>query len=46
MMVDSSGGGDWDTFGRVGLGFELETEPGIGECECLVSSTVLTRIGV
>lgn len=46
MMVDSSVGGDWDTFGRVCLGFELETEQGIGEWQYMVLSMVLARIGV
>lgn len=46
MTVDSSGGGDWDMFGSMRLGFELDTEQGIREWQCLVLNMVLLRIEV
>ena len=46
MVADSSPGGDWGLFGCVNLGFESESERGIGEWQGLVSSESRPQIGV
>lgn len=46
MIIDSCVGVGW-RFSRCGnLGFELELEQGIGECQCLVLSLAFSQFMV